>query len=190
MFGMLISMIQFFIIIVVFVVVVQRIKNVGNRSRNNRRSTGNTYGNMGYGPGNTPQNIQSKGYGNAAGNMMGTMPGNIRGKGSSPGNASPKKGGRAGLPETDGNKTAGSSTTEYLERKAMEDQREHVREKMEELHRVNAKYGNIPIARRHILGDPVPSGMEIVRCQYCGAENEVKTGSRERLGCYFCRTEL
>lgn len=88
-----------------------------------------------------------------------------------------------------GNKNTGS-TTEYLKKKAMEDQREHAVEKREEQRRMNMKYGNVSTAARHVLGDPIPQGMKVVCCGYCGAENEVKTGYHGGLCCYFCRTKL
>lgn len=165
-----------------------------SRKKNNNRNTGSANAGRGYnmpGDGSRPGNMQANRQGNMYGNARGNMQGNVQRSmaGNASGNrSSVKQGGSSGKAAE--NKTAGSSTTEYLEKKAMEDQREHAVEKMEEQRRVNAKYGNLPIARRHILGDPVPSGMKIVCCGYCGAENEVKAGSRGRLGCYFCRTEL
>lgn len=82
------------------------------------------------------------------------------------------------------------STTDYLEQKAKQDQREHAKEKLEEQRRVNAKYGNRSVAGRYLLGDPVPVGCRIICCDYCNAENIVKIGYHSGLSCYFCRNHL
>ncbi len=82
------------------------------------------------------------------------------------------------------------STLDYLNEKAKQDQREHAIEKMEERKRVSEKYGNRPVGGRYLLGDPIPQGMKIVCCEYCGAENVVKIGYRGDRDCYFCRTRL
>lgn len=82
------------------------------------------------------------------------------------------------------------STLDYLNEKARQDQREHAIEKMEERKRASAKYGNRPVGGRYLLGDPIPQGMKIVCCAYCGAENVVKIGYRGDRDCYFCRTRL
>lgn len=87
---------------------------------------------------------------------------------------------------TDG---ADRSTTGYLEQKAMEDQREHAKEKMEERKRLSEKYGGRAVAMRYLPGDRVPQGMRVVNCSYCNAENLVETIRTER-ACYFCRTKL
>lgn len=81
------------------------------------------------------------------------------------------------------------STTDYLEQKAMADQREHAKEKMEERKRLSEKYGGRAIAMRYLPGDRVPHGMRVVNCSYCNAENLVETIRTER-ACYFCRTKL
>ena len=36
----------------------------------------------------------------------------------------------------------------------------------------------------------VPSGMERIKCAYCGAENFVPAGSRQHYHCYFCWEKL
>lgn len=84
---------------------------------------------------------------------------------------------------------ADHSTTDYLEHKAMADQREHAKEKMEERKRLSEKYGGRAIAMRYLPGDRVPHGMRVVNCSYCNAENLVETIRTER-ACYFCRTKL
>ena len=89
-------------------------------------------------------------------------------------------------PEADG---ADHSTTDYLEQKAMADQREHAKEKMEERKRLSEKYGGRAIAMRYLPGDRIPHGMRVVNCSYCNAENLVETIRTER-ACYFCRTKL
>lgn len=179
-----------------------------NNNRNNGRNTNNTYSHSGYVPGNkylagnVQRNVPGNAYvvGNAQvqGNISGSMQRNVPGNGqrSMQGNVSGKASGNTqrnssgNTAEKKSRIEQSGSTREYLEKKAMEDQRDHMAEKMEEQRRVNAKYGNMPIAKRHLLGDPIPSGMRLVCCKYCGAENEVKMGYRGGLACYFCRTEL
>lgn len=81
------------------------------------------------------------------------------------------------------------STTDYLEQKAMADQREHAKEKMEERKRLSEKYGGRAVAIRYLPGDRIPHGMRIVNCSYCNAENLVDNYRTEK-ACYFCRTKL
>lgn len=208
MFGLFIPTVYVFVVAIVVPICIASSRNKKRRENNNQnniQNTNNTYSHPGYVPGNTQRNgqgnvsVNARGVmqTNTSGSMQRNVPGNpqrsMQGKGQSG-----IQGKAAGNTQrnTDGN-TSGKksqaqsgSTTKYLEKKAMEDQREHAVEKMEEKRRVDAKYGNIPTAKRHILGDPVPSGMKIVCCEYCGAENEVKMGYRGTLACYFCRTEL
>lgn len=82
------------------------------------------------------------------------------------------------------------STTDYLERKAKMDQMEHAREKQEEIRRVNQRYGGQRVGGRYLIGDPIPRGMKLFYCPYCGAENIVSADYRSGMDCYFCRTEL
>lgn len=82
------------------------------------------------------------------------------------------------------------STTDYLERKAKIDQMEHAKEKQEELRRVNQRYGGQGVGGRYLIGDPVPRGMKLFYCPYCGAENIVPYDYRSGKDCYFCRSEL
>lgn len=98
----------------------------------------------------------------------------------------------SGLPvkKTERQAESDASTTDYLERKAKQEQMEHVKEKLEEQRRINAKYGNRSVAGRYLLGDAVPAGFQIVCCDYCGAENIVKIGYKSGLSCYFCRSHL
>ncbi len=81
------------------------------------------------------------------------------------------------------------STIDYLHQKAMEDQREHTKEKMEERKRLSEKYGGRAVAMRYLPGDRIPHGMRVVNCSYCNAENLVETIRTDR-ACYFCRTKL
>ena len=83
-----------------------------------------------------------------------------------------------------------TSTTEYLQKKARMDQIEHAKEKREEMERVNQKYGGNEVGGRYLLGDPIPRGMKIKYCPYCGAENLVPDHYYSGKDCYFCRTEL
>lgn len=83
-----------------------------------------------------------------------------------------------------------TSTTEYLQKKARMDQIEHAKEKREEMKRVNQKYGGNEVGGRYLLGDPIPCGMKIKYCPYCGAENLVPDHYYSGKDCYFCRTEL
>jgi hypothetical protein len=83
-----------------------------------------------------------------------------------------------------------TSTMAYLDEKAKQDQKEHAMEKLQERKRTSEKYGNRPVGGRYLLGDPVPKGMKIVYCEYCGAENLVNIDYRNDRDCYFCRTHL
>lgn len=83
-----------------------------------------------------------------------------------------------------------TSTTDYLQKKARMDQIEHAKEKREEMERVNHKYGGNEVGGRYLLGDPIPRGMKIKYCPYCGAENLVPDHYYSGKDCYFCRTEL
>ena len=83
-----------------------------------------------------------------------------------------------------------TSTTDYLQKKARMDQIEHAKEKREEMKRVNLKYGGNEVGGRYLLGDPIPRGMKIKYCPYCGAENLVPDHYYSGKDCYFCRTEL
>lgn len=83
-----------------------------------------------------------------------------------------------------------TSTTDYLQKKARMDQIEHAKEKREEMKRVNQKYGGEEVGGRYLLGDPIPCGMKIKYCPYCGAENLVPNHYYSGKDCYFCRTEL
>ena len=83
-----------------------------------------------------------------------------------------------------------TSTTDYLQKKARMDQIEHAKEKQEAMKRVNQKYGGKEVGGRYLLGDPIPRGMKIKYCPYCGAENLVPDHYYSGKDCYFCRTEL
>lgn len=82
------------------------------------------------------------------------------------------------------------STTDYLQRKAFEDEQEHLREQMEEERRVKASTGGLPQAERLIEGDSVPAGRKMKVCSYCGAQNLIPENARGKCTCYFCREIL
>ena len=46
------------------------------------------------------------------------------------------------------------------------------------------------IGRRGDYEPGTPSGMERIKCAYCGAENFVPAGSRQHYHCYFCWEKL
>lgn len=83
------------------------------------------------------------------------------------------------------------STTELLREKAQLDEKEHVKEKYQQKAEEKKHYGDLRYAGRYLLGDEVPRGMRIVKCDYCGAENLLKNGDyASRYNCYFCRERL
>ena len=90
-----------------------------------------------------------------------------------------KKGGEADM-----------STPDYLRQKAVLDEAEHRQEKRQENQRARWETGGLPAAKRLYEGDSVPQGMRRVTCSYCGADNLVPQGSRQKYTCYFCREEL
>lgn len=194
MIGLLLPMMYMLVVVIVVPICIVSSKRKKNQ-RNSPNNTNNnhTYTRPGYVHRNPQRNVQGNVPGNiwnsvqtgASGSMQRTGTGNVSGR-----NVQAGKDNRRLSEQKDAEDKGSGSTTEYLEKKAMEDQREHAVEKMEEQRRVNAKYGNIPVAARHILGDPVPAGRKIICCKYCGAENEVKIGYGGSLACYFCRTKL
>ncbi len=82
------------------------------------------------------------------------------------------------------------SVVEYLNKKAAEDQAEHLEEERQAAIRHKKMYGNAKVGGRLMLGDAIPRGMMKVDCTYCGAENLLKPGDRGNCLCYFCRTKL
>ena len=46
------------------------------------------------------------------------------------------------------------------------------------------------IGRRGDYEPGIPSGMERIKCAYCGAENFIPAGSRQHYHCYFCWGKL
>lgn len=82
------------------------------------------------------------------------------------------------------------STIAYLNRKAEEDAREHAVQKQEERRQARKDLAGRREGVRLLPGDPVPQGMRVAVCPYCGAENLVPGGSRDKFGCYFCREDL
>lgn len=83
-----------------------------------------------------------------------------------------------------------SSTLEYLNEKARQDEAEHAKEKWEETIRLNKNYGGHRVAERFLEGELIPKGKKCVLCDYCGAENLVPMMPREHYSCYFCREQL
>lgn len=84
----------------------------------------------------------------------------------------------------------GESTTDYLNRKAAMDEREHRAEQLEQKRAERQNYGDIVYAGRWMEGDPVPQSRRLVECGYCGAENLVPLHDKKRYHCYFCREKL
>lgn len=82
------------------------------------------------------------------------------------------------------------SVVEYLNKKAAEDQAEHLEEERQAAIRHRKMYGNAKVGGRLLLGDAIPRGMMKVDCGYCGAENLLRPGDRGNCLCYFCRTKL
>lgn len=157
------AFINLFIIIMFVIVIVSNVKKQ-NEKKDGRQNAQGVYG-------NTPPNYQrhSQAVGNHREQKKPLPPKPVK----DVGNVGKEK-----------------STTEYLSEKAKQDQREHELEKMQERKRVEQKYGNRPVGGRYLAGDPVPAGMKIICCQYCGAENAVKIDYRGDRNCYFCRTRL
>jgi len=186
--------------IIIITVIVINIKKKGQKNYNN---SSYNYGRMSQSPGVYRQNQGMNGTG--AGTSQYHAGTNQSGAGSYQ-RTQNVKGTAAGYPSTAKGKNGGTvsavskkaqekeekelSTLDYLNEKARQDQREHAIEKMEERKRASEKYGNRPVGGRYLLGDPIPQGMKIVCCEYCGAENVVKIGYRGDRDCYFCRTRL
>ena len=83
------------------------------------------------------------------------------------------------------------STTDYLAQKAGADQVAHSRDSRQEEQRLRRETGGKAPAMRHYYGDSVPSGMRLVRCGYCAADNLVATHANvKNYTCYFCREDL
>lgn len=159
-------------LVVFFTVVVFHIKKKG---RKNYDSSSFTYGRTCRDTGVYGQNMA----------MNGTNTGtNQANAGRTAAGGSPK------APKKEEKEPSKPSTLDYLNEKARQDQREHAMEKMEERKRASVKYGNRSVGGRYLLGDPIPQGMKIVCCEYCGAENVVKIAYRGDRDCYFCRTRL
>ena len=88
------------------------------------------------------------------------------------------------------NRNESESTLAYLEEKARQDAIEHEMEKREEARRLYESSGGLRPAGRLYEGDRVPNGCKCVACGYCGAQNLIPVGARERFSCYFCREPL
>nr|MBQ8253118.1 hypothetical protein [Lachnospiraceae bacterium] len=83
------------------------------------------------------------------------------------------------------------STTEMLREKALQDDREEMRDKHEQRMKNKKYYGDHNYAQKYLIGDPVPKDKRMVYCPYCNAENLIPSYSRANsYNCYFCREEL
>ena len=82
-------------------------------------------------------------------------------------------------------KQANMSTTDYLRQKAVLDEADHLQDKRQEEMRTRWETGGLPSAQRLYEGDSVPQGMRVIKCSYCGAENLVPQGSRQKYTCYI-----
>ncbi len=83
------------------------------------------------------------------------------------------------------------STTDMLREKALQDDREEMRDKHEQRMKNKKYYGGHNYAQKYLIGDPVPKDKRMVYCSYCNAENLIPTYSRAgSYNCYFCREEL
>ncbi len=82
------------------------------------------------------------------------------------------------------------STTDYLEQKAMNDEKQHEEDKRNHQIKMKMQYGNAKVGQRYMLGDEIPRGMYLVPCSYCGADNLLSPGPKQECLCYFCRKEL
>jgi hypothetical protein len=85
---------------------------------------------------------------------------------------------------------AGESMTDYLARKAHEDDVVRKKEEWEERREEQRSAGSLRIANRLVFGERPPRGSLVKKCPYCGAENLVPQMSREKYHCYFCRSSL
>lgn len=186
-------MMAFIIWVIIIIVIVCNIKKKGQK---NYDSSSFTYGRTSRDTGAYGQNTGMNGTNtginqSSTGSYQRTQ--NVRGTATRyASDTKGKSGGTAagGSQKAREKETKEPSTLDYLNEKARQDQREHAIEKMEERKRASAKYGNRPVGGRYLLGDPIPQGMKIVCCEYCGAENVVKIGYRGDRDCYFCRTRL
>lgn len=83
------------------------------------------------------------------------------------------------------------STTQLLQEKAMLDEAEHKKEKMQQMAENERIHGRLHYAQRLFLGDPVPKGKRLVYCSYCNAENLIPSHDyTTKYNCYFCREIL
>lgn len=83
-----------------------------------------------------------------------------------------------------------NSTLEYLDKKAAQDEAEHLEEERRAAIKHQQMYGNAKIGESYVDGDAIPGGMVKVKCSYCAADNLVKLRERGNCLCYFCRTKL
>ncbi|MGN0132512.1 MAG: hypothetical protein ACI4AA_08725 [Lachnospiraceae bacterium] len=182
-------MFGFIFTVIIICIIIQTLKkqnNQGNRSQNSQGAYGSAPSNgQGYRP--NSGNYQGQQSGGA---MRQTAGGRNVASQATRTSQTAKSSQTVKAPQTANTSQKETSTMDYLNEKAKQDQREHAIEKMQENKRVDRKYGNRPVGGRYLLGDPVPSGMRIVYCPYCGAENLVKIGFRDDRDCYFCRSRL
>ena len=79
------------------------------------------------------------------------------------------------------------STMEYLNEKSKQEAKDKLMEKQRIDYQKRQEMGNKLIGERLYLGDQVPKGKMLRKCSYCGADNLVPFGNREKYLCYFCR---
>lgn len=84
----------------------------------------------------------------------------------------------------------GESMTDYLSRRAHEDEVERKKEEWEERREEQKNLGNLRLASRLQFGATPPRGTVVKTCSYCGAENLVPYTSHEKFHCYFCHSSL
>jgi len=82
------------------------------------------------------------------------------------------------------------SMKDYQVRKSYEEDVVRQRNAWEVQREEQRNVGDLRMAKRVILGDPILPGNTVVTCSYCGAENMVARMSHEKQHCYFCRTSL
>ncbi len=58
------------------------------------------------------------------------------------------------------------------------------------MHKQPKMSGNRREARQLYIGDPIPQGMKLKKCDYCAAENLVPYTARNEFKCYFCHYDI
>lgn len=91
------------------------------------------------------------------------------------------------VPETVKVEKKPQTTMEYLNEKSKQEAKDKLMEKQRVDYQKRQEMGNKLIGERLYLGDQVPNGKMLRKCSYCGADNLVPFGTREKYLCYFCR---